>query len=173
MAVDRRAQCQAWNADRAHQVAAGQARARGFTHAHQSAAGMTAFQAFSARMRASHGSPQLFPLAAAKYVEPDEIGSFAGALPPALQAIIHAAWAAGNGWGVDHWLGDPGERLPLGSLFAQGDDGHVWRAWESGWVVCTTCWLAAFCPVCLPDWLDDRVLVRLPQVLCLAHGGRW
>jgi hypothetical protein len=90
-----------------------------------------------------------------------------------LQSIIHAAWAAGNGWGVDHWLGEPGERLPLGSLFAQGDDGHQWQAWEPGWVVCGVCWLAAFCPVCLPDWLDDAILVRLPQVFCAQHGGRW
>ncbi len=173
MALDRRTQCQAWNTDHDHQVAAGRARAQAFTTVYQAAAGLASFAAFSARMRASHGSPQLFPHEAAKYVAPQDIRCCAGSLPLPLQRIIHAAWAAGNGWGIDHWLGDPDLRLPLGSLFAQGDYGHTWVAWDVGWLVCAACWLAAFCPLCLSDWIDDHVLVRLPQGLCAGHGGRW
>ncbi len=173
MTVDRRAQCRAWNADRQHQVMAGRARAQAFTRDHQSAAGHASFAAFSARMRAANGSPQLFPEAAARYVDPERIGSCFGPLPSELQQIIHAAWAAGNGWGIDHWLGEPGDALPLGSLFAPGDDTHTWQVFVPGWVVCCVCFLAGICPLCLPQWPDDPILPRLPQVLCQAHGGRW
>ncbi len=168
MTVDRRAQCCAWNADRQHQVMAGRARAHAFTRDYQSAAGHASFAAFSARMRAGNGSPQLFPEAAAKYVAPEQIGSYVGPLPSELQQIIHAAWAAGNGWGIDHWLGEP-----LGSLFAPEDDTHTWQVFAPGWVVCSVCFLAAFCPACFPTWPDDPILPRLPQVLCQAHGGCW
>lgn len=50
MSIDRRAQCRAWSADHAHQMAAGKTRAQAFTHEYQAAAGMAAFQSFSARM---------------------------------------------------------------------------------------------------------------------------
>lgn len=170
MSIDRRAQCRAWNADHAHQVAAGKTRAQAFTHEYQAAAGMAAFQSFSARMRAEHGSPQLFPQAAARYVAPEQIGAFAGRLPLPLQQIIHAAWAAGYGWGIDHWLGEPDERVPVGSLFALGDE-HAWQGFGSGWFMCQVCHLAAFCPGCLPSWPNNVILCRLPQVLCDQHAG--
>ncbi len=171
MNVDRRTRCRMWNADRAHQVAAGKARAKAFTSEYQSAAGSASFIAFSARMRAEHAGVQLFPQEAARYVQPADIRCPYGPLPFVLQQCIHAAWAAGQGWGIDHWLAEPDERLPLGSLFGQTDDEHTWEQVDPTWVRCSVCFLAAFCPGCLPTWPDDAILVRLPQGLCAAHHG--
>ena len=173
MAIDRRAQCHQWNSDQAHQIAAGKARACSFTHAHQVAAGMASFQAFSARMRAEHGSPQLFPQEAARYVAPEQIRCFAGPLPLSLQRIIHAAWAAGHGGGIDYWLANADAAFPVGSLFGPDDDDHPWAVWEVGWFVCPGCFAAAICPQCLPTWPDDRVLSRLLPVRCDQHSGGW
>ena len=66
-------QCRGWNADPAHQIAAGRARAARFTHEYQSEAGHTAFAAFSARWRASQGLPPLSADDARKYVTPEMI----------------------------------------------------------------------------------------------------
>jgi hypothetical protein len=168
-----RQQCRHWNADRAHQVMAGKARARQFTPEYQSAAGQASYTAFSVRMRAQHGSPQLWPEAAAKYIAPAEIQFYGLTLPPPLQRIIHAAWCAGHGEPVTYWLDDPNEfatRYPLGSLFDPTMAGHQWTETEPGWHMCANCFIAAFCPICLPGWEQDRVLSCLPQLCCAPHA---
>ena len=173
MAIDRRAQCLAWNADHQHQRLAGQARAKTLTHEHQSRAGTASFIAFSVRMRASHGSYQLFPSEGAKYISPSDINLFGQRLPSVLQAVIHQAYVAGHPWGVEYWL------LPLGvepsfadgTLFGELDE-HTWADLVPGWLVCDECWLVAICPVCQPDWWADAVITRLPHALCGTHGGK-
>jgi hypothetical protein len=64
----RRLLCQGWNAERAHQVRAGKARAQQFTTAHQRAAGQAAFTAFSARWRAAQGLAPLSAEAVGRYL---------------------------------------------------------------------------------------------------------
>ncbi len=157
MARDHAAECRTWNADHDHQVQAGHA----------------SFAAFSTRMRAVNGGPQLFPQQAAKYVAPHEIGLMGRRVPPVLQTIIHTAWAHGVGWGVEHWLLPAGATPPPpdGALFAAGSAQHDWRAFAPGWLVCDGCWLAAICPLCQPTWMDDAVVSRLLQALCIQHHG--
>lgn len=137
-----RRQCQAWNADPAHQRAAGKARATGFTAASQSFAGSQAYSAASARWRAEHGLRPLDANAVRSYVVPGQIRDPLGqALPAALQRIIFDAWIAGFPHGVSFWLSSSREGedaggardtdvvgkvdeaelpFPPGSLFAQG-----------------------------------------------------
>lgn len=167
--------CQAWNADRAHQVMAGKARAKQFTTAHQSAAGVASFAAFAARFRAEHGSPPLNGQWVARYVTSEQVrGPMGIALPAPLQAIVHAAWCAGLPYGIDYWLDDPDSpslrAVPLGSLFDPAFGGHVWLARENGWAMCQDCALAAYCPFCQPGWDTDPILGRLPHLACDRHG---
>jgi hypothetical protein len=167
--------CRAWNADRAHQVAAGKARARAFTPAHQSAAGLASYAAFSARFRADHGSPPLNGDWVRRYVAPDQIrGPLGAALPAPLQQIIFAGWCAGIPYGIAYWFDDPDavdlRSVPAGSLFDPDFATHQWVAREPGWVMCALCYLAAICPACLPGGADNAILARLPQVVCAGHG---
>jgi hypothetical protein len=157
MPRDHAAECRAWNADHEHQVMAGDA----------------SFRAFSARMRAVNGETQIFPMQAAKYVSPEQIGYMAHPLPLVLQTIIHTVWSHNIGWGVEHWLlpRDVMPPPPDGSLFADGSEPHEWTDFAPGWLICQTCWLAAICPVCQPNWIDDPILCRLLQALCAAHQG--
>ncbi|MBA3826676.1 MAG: hypothetical protein H0X24_22605 [Ktedonobacterales bacterium] len=173
MAIDRAERCREWNADHHHQQRAGQARAKQFTPAFQSHAGSCSWLAFMARFRASTGSPQHFPQAAARYVVPAQIRTLTGTLPAPLQQIIHTVWSHGMGWGVDHWLLPPDTppASPDGSLFAADREPHEWSDFAPGWLVCQTCWLAGICPTCQPDWWEDAVLAHLPQAVCGAHGG--
>lgn len=93
--------CRAWNADRAHQRAAGQARAAtGFTHEHQEAAGHCSFAAFSARYRASQGLRPLSGEWVRRYVTPDMIRLVARALSPEIQQRVWDAWVGGDPRGV-------------------------------------------------------------------------
>jgi hypothetical protein len=175
MTDQRSSRCRVWNADRAHQVAAGQARARAFTHAYQSAAGLASYAAFSARFRADHGSPPLNGDWVRRYVEPDQIrGPLGAALPLPLQEIIHAGWSAGIAYGIHYWLDDPDDAdlraVPVGSLFDPEFAAHQWIATAPGWAMCQQCYLAAICPDCLPGWQDDAILARLPQVVCSTHS---
>jgi hypothetical protein len=79
-------QCQDWNADRDHQVAAGHA----------------SFDAISARWRAEQGAPPLFAEAVRKYVLPTMIrGPLGQPLAEELQETIWRAWCAGNSYGVE------------------------------------------------------------------------
>jgi hypothetical protein len=173
VAIDRAAQCRAWNADHQHQRSAGQARAKQFTPEHQSRAALASYRAFSLRLRAGDGAPQLFPTEASKYLVPADIRLLGGALPPPLQAIILATWTSGKPWGVDYWLLPPGmdPALPDGTLFG-APDAHEWSDYAPGWLLCAGCWLAAVCPCCQPNWWEDRVLARLPHALCGGHGGK-
>jgi hypothetical protein len=169
------ARCRAWNADQAHQVAAGKARARTFTLAHQSAAGLASYAAFSARFRADHGSPPLNGDWVRRYVAPDQIrGPLGAALPAPLQQIIFAGWCAGIPYGTAYWFDDPDagdlRAVPVGSLFDPDFAAHQWVACEPGWAMCSLCYLAAICPACLPDWAADAILARLPQVVCKGHS---
>jgi len=100
-------QCATWNADRAHQVAAGHA----------------SWDAFSARWRASSGLPPLSMEAARRYVAPDLIrGPLGALLPTALREAVHRAWHAGLLVGVSAWLSDDPPPDPAG-LWASGAPG--------------------------------------------------
>lgn len=142
------ARCRGWNASRAHQQAAGRARATAFTAEYQAAAGQRSFDAMSARFRAEAGLRPLSGAAVSAYVSPEQIrGALGRPLPGALQRIVHTAWRQGFGADVSYWLspagtmsgmgeGDPwdgstedfGPPLPPGTLFTQatalsdGDD---------------------------------------------------
>jgi len=84
-------QCATWNADHAHQVAAGHA----------------SWDAFSARWRAGQGLPPLTSEAARRYVTPETIrGPVGTLLPAALRAAVHRAWCSGLRVGVAAWLAD-------------------------------------------------------------------
>jgi hypothetical protein len=177
MADPRRvAQCRAWNADPAHQVLAGQARAAHFTPDFQARAGEASSAAFSARFRASHGSPPLSAEAVRRYLTSDEVrGPLGLSLPLPLRRIVFAAWCAGQLVGISHWLEDGTSEpasLSLGSLGDSVPGGHVWGPWDTpGWAVCSTCWRAAFCPVCRAGWDTDPILSRLPRRVCARHGA--
>ncbi len=103
----RREQCRGFNADRAHQVAAGRVRAGEFTPAHQSQAGQASFSAFSARWRAEQGLPPLSVEDARRYVRPALIRRNGIPLEPALQQRIYRAWCAGYLFGVLRWIYEP------------------------------------------------------------------
>jgi len=98
--------CRTWNADHAHQVYAGRARATGFTPEHQQRAGNAAWNAFSARFRAQQGLAPLSAEAARRYLSSADIRHVGMALDPELQGRIYRAWCAGDLWGVPAWLGD-------------------------------------------------------------------
>jgi len=84
-------QCARWNADHAHQVAAGRA----------------SWDAFSARWRAGGGLPPLSAEAARRYVTPEMVrGPLGSVLPEALRQTIYRAWCAGLLIGVEVWLSD-------------------------------------------------------------------
>lgn len=84
-------QCQRWNADPAH----------------QSAAGHASFTAFSARWRAGQGLPPLTVEAARRYVTPEHLRAMLGILLPSrLQETICRAWHAGMLLPVAAWLDD-------------------------------------------------------------------
>jgi hypothetical protein len=103
----RSVQCHIWNADRAHQVAAGKARAAQFTPESQAAAGHASFAAFSARWRAEQGLAPLSAADAQRYVTLDMIRSLIGIpLAPALQKAIWRAWCFGLLLGDAVWLSD-------------------------------------------------------------------
>jgi hypothetical protein len=92
-------QCARWNADHAHQVAAGRA----------------SWDAFSARWRASGGLPPLSADAARRYVTPEMVrGPLGTLLPEALRQTIHRAWCAGLLIGVEAWLSDDPPPDPAG-----------------------------------------------------------
>lgn len=84
-------QCQRWNADPAHQSAAGQA----------------SFAAFSARWRAEQGLAPLTRDVVRRYVTPNHIrGPLGMPLPARIREAIHRAWCAGYLVGVAAWLSD-------------------------------------------------------------------
>jgi hypothetical protein len=107
VASDLRAvQCRMWNATRAHQVAAGKARAAQMTQEERSAFGHAAFSAFSARFRAVQGLPPLSAAAAARYLTPHDIRRLGLPLAPPLAETIYCAWCAGQLFPVAAWLSD-------------------------------------------------------------------
>lgn len=109
----RSVQCHIWNTDRAHQVAAGKARAAQFTPASQAAAGHASFATFSARWRAEQGIAPLTAIDAQRYITPDMIRSLIGVpLSPVLQETIWRAWCAGQLLGVEAWLSDDDDPPP-------------------------------------------------------------
>jgi hypothetical protein len=195
-----RSRCQAWNTDAAHQRAAGKARAATFTPASQSYAGTQAFAAASARWRAEHGLPPLSASAVKSYVVPQQIRDPLGQdLPAALQRVIFDAWIAGFPYGVAFWLAaspgtmsesiadaeDDDPLFPPGSLFASDPDqttpassepgaAHDWqeRERDPGWLVCTSCWSVAICPVDQPSLVDAPLIARFrfALVVCARHG---
>jgi hypothetical protein len=126
----RRLQCLGWNADHAHQVRAGKARAQQFSTAHQQAAGFASFAAFSARWRAAQGLAPLSAEAAGKYLTPDQIrGPLGLPLPGEVQATIYRAWCAGVLVGVLAWCDDDPPPEPDGLWAAQAPlpDGEAAR----------------------------------------------
>ena len=100
-------QVEAWNADHAHQVLAGQARAQEFTSEYQQQAGHASFAAFSARWRAEQGLGPLDAEAVRRYVTPDMIRHLSRPVPPPLQQRIYRAWCAGYLYGVGRWFANP------------------------------------------------------------------
>ncbi len=113
--------CRAWNADRAHQAKAGQARAAQFTRDYQTAAGNASWSAFSARWRAGQGIAPLSAEAVRRYVTPEMIrGPLGAELCDALRQQIYEAWCAGQLVGVLAWLSDEQDPpLPPGNLWEQ------------------------------------------------------
>lgn len=91
---------------------------------------------------------------------------------------------------------DAGLLFPPGSLFAQpstpdaqdtdesrvsrdesrGESlaAHVWqeRGSDPGWLVCSTCWSVAICPIHLPTYANDPVFarLRLDVMVCARHA---
>jgi hypothetical protein len=110
----RAAQCRNWNATRAHQVAAGKARAAQMTQEERSAFGHAAFSAFSARFRAVQGLPPLSTAAAQRYLTPRDIRRLGLPLAPDLAETIHRAWCAGHLLPVSAWLSDESPADPDG-----------------------------------------------------------
>jgi len=110
----RAAQCRMWNATRAHQVAAGKARAARMTQDERSAFGHAAFDAFSARFRAVQGLPPLSADAAARDLTPRDSRRLGMPLAPHLAATIHRAWCAGQLFPVSAWLSDDPPADPHG-----------------------------------------------------------
>ena len=104
--ASRAAQCRTWNALRAHQVAAGRARAAQMTLEERRAFGHAAFSAFSARFRAVQGLPPLSVDAAARYLTPQDIRRLGLPLAPHVAETIHRAWCAGHLLPVSAWLSD-------------------------------------------------------------------
>jgi hypothetical protein len=118
----RAVQCRAWNATRAHQVAAGKARAARMTQDERSAFGHAAFAAFSARVRAVQGLPPLSAAAAQRYLAPRDIrrlGMPLAHITPPLAETIHRAWCAGQLFPVSAWLSDEPPADPHG-LWSDG-----------------------------------------------------
>jgi hypothetical protein len=106
-------QCARWNADHAHQVAAGRA----------------SWDAFSARWRASTGLAPLTVEAARRYVTSEQIrGPLGTFLPEALRAAVHRAWSAGLLVGVAAWLADAPPPEPHGLWAAEGRPAAVGEA---------------------------------------------
>lgn len=96
-------QCQEWNAD----------------HGHQVAAGLASFDAFSARWRAAQGMSPLFVEAVRRYVLPAMIrGPLGQPLSAEQQEEIWRAWCAGNLQAVEAWFSDDPPPDPDG-LWAQ------------------------------------------------------
>ncbi|SRR5579875_3310686 len=96
-------QVKRWNRDRAHQVMAGKARARQFTHEYQSVAGLASFSAFSARWRAVQGIAPLYAEDARRYLTPEMIRDLGRPLPVEMTTIILQAWRQGMLYGVPWW----------------------------------------------------------------------
>jgi hypothetical protein len=110
----RAAQCRTWNAMRAHQVAAGKARAAQMTQDERSAFGHAAFDAFSARFRAVQGLPPLSAAAARRYLAPGDIRRLGMPIAPHLAETIYCAWCAGQLFPVSAWLSDDPPADPHG-----------------------------------------------------------
>lgn len=84
-------QCRKWNANPAHQRAAGHA----------------SFSAFSARWRASSGMAPLTSDAARRYVTPEMIRGPVGMLiPERVRNAVYRAWCEGQTLSVEAWLSD-------------------------------------------------------------------
>jgi hypothetical protein len=106
--------CRQWNAEHAHQVATGKARAAQMTHEERIAFGHATFDAFSARFRAVQGLPPLSTTAAQRYLTPEHIRRLGMLLPPPLAETIYRAWCTGQLLPVSAWLCDHPPPDPAG-----------------------------------------------------------
>lgn len=110
--VRTQSQCAAWNTDKAHQRAAGKARAARFTIEHQRAAGHASFSAQSAKWRAHQGLAPLDSESAAKYLTVEDVRHLARPVAPAIAQAVYRAWCAGQLIGVAAWLALEPDELP-------------------------------------------------------------
>jgi hypothetical protein len=114
MSDERGSRCRQWNAEHAHQVAAGKARAAQMSREECIAFGYAAFDAFSARFRALQGLPPLSASAAIRYLTPEHIRRLGMPLAATLAESIYQAWCVGQFFPVSAWLDDTPPPDPTG-----------------------------------------------------------
>jgi hypothetical protein len=98
--------CLTWNADHAHQVMAGRARAALRTPEEQSRYGGQAWLAFMTRFRAQTGQAP-YTTAGLHHIGPGDIRILGKPLPPHLAQLVYDAWCQGDLGHVSAILDDP------------------------------------------------------------------
>jgi hypothetical protein len=168
-----RQQCQQWNADSLHQVMAGRARARQFTHAYQSACGQAAQTAFMARWRAANGLPPPSAEAVRTYVTSDMIRHPTRPISPIMQHSIYDSWCAGVLYGVGYWIGydDEEQPAPAAPMTTHCTSTHLWSAsLIAGVFLCLLCDTVGICAACaLEDPQVELAEIDLVTIDCAEH----